>query len=94
MVFHSSLSDKDSPKVSRTLLSILADVNNGVVWMFSTRPLISKSSIIFTNPLVTVTNMLITIGIVATFMVHKFSILLEVQIFISLFAIHVVNRNG
>ena len=30
-------------KVSRTLLSILADLNNVVVWMVSTRPLISKS---------------------------------------------------
>ena len=45
MVFHWSLSDSKSPQVSRTLLSILAVLNNAVVWMVSTRPLISKSSI-------------------------------------------------
>ena len=33
-----------SPQVSRTLLSILANLNNVVVWMVSTRPLISKFS--------------------------------------------------
>ena len=44
MVFHWSLSDSKSPRDSRTLLSILADLNNAVVWMVSTCPLISKSS--------------------------------------------------
>ena len=34
-----------SPQVSRTLLSILAVLNNVVVWMVSTRPPTSKSSI-------------------------------------------------
>ena len=38
-----SLSSK-YPQVSRTLLSILADLKNAVVWMVSTCPLISKSS--------------------------------------------------
>ena len=38
MVFHWSLSDSKSPQVSRTLLSILAVLNNAVVWMVSTRP--------------------------------------------------------
>ena len=38
MVFHWSLSDSKSPHVSRTLLSILAILNNVVVWMVSTRP--------------------------------------------------------
>ena len=41
-------------QVSGTLLSILTDLNNAVVWMVSTRPLISKSSSPGTNPLVTV----------------------------------------
>ena len=41
MVFHCSLSDSKSPQISRTLLSILADLNNVVIWMVSTRPLIS-----------------------------------------------------
>ena len=44
MVFHGSLIDSTSPQVSRTLLSILADLNNAVVWMVSTRALISESS--------------------------------------------------
>ena len=44
MVFHWSLSDSKSPQVSRTLLSILAVLNNAVVWMVSTRPPTSKSS--------------------------------------------------
>ena len=38
MVFHWSLSDSKSRQVSRTLLSILADLNNGVVWMVLSRP--------------------------------------------------------
>ena len=50
---HRSLSDSKSPQVSRTLLRILADLNNAVVWMVSTRPLIFKSSSPCTNPLVT-----------------------------------------
>ena len=54
MVFHWSLSDNKSPQVSRTLLSILAILNNAVVWMVSTRPPTSKSSSPFSNPLVTV----------------------------------------
>ena len=43
MVFHWSLSDSKSPLVSRTLLTILAVLNNAVVWMVSTRPPTSKS---------------------------------------------------
>ena len=39
---HQSLSDNKPPRVSGTL-SILTDLNNAVVWMGSTRPLISKS---------------------------------------------------
>ena len=43
MVFHWSLSDNKSFLVSLTLLRILADLNNGAVWMVATRSLISKS---------------------------------------------------
>ena len=72
MVFHWSLSDSKSPQVSRTLLGILAVLNNVVVWMVSTSPSTSKSSSPFCNPLVTVPNAPITIGIIVTCMFHSF----------------------
>ena len=72
MVFHWSLSDSKSPQVSRTLLSILAVLNNVVVWMVSTLPPISKSSSPYSNPLVTVPKALITIGIIVTCLLHSF----------------------
>ena len=87
MVFHGSLSDNKSPQVSRTLLGILADSNNTVVWVVSTRPLISKSSSHFTNPLVTVPRASITIRITLTFMCHSFSIPCNVEVLILLFTI-------
>ena len=72
MVFHWSLSDRKSPQVSRTLLSILAVLNNVVVWMVSIRTPTSKYSSLFNNPLVTVPNAPITIGIIVTCMFHSF----------------------
>ena len=72
MVFHWSLIDSKSPQISRTLLSIPADLNNLVVWMASTPALISKSFSSFTNPLVTVPSASITIGITVTFMFYSF----------------------
>ena len=72
MVFHWSLGDSKSPQVSRTLLSILAVLNNVVVWMVSTRPSNSMSSSLLNNPLVTVPNAPVTIGIIVTFMFHSF----------------------
>ena len=72
MVFHWSLSDSKSPQVSRILLRILVVLNNVVVWMVSTRPPTSKSSNPFCNPLVTVPNVPITIGIIVTCMFHRF----------------------
>ena len=59
-------------QVSKTLLCILADLNNAVIWIVSTRPLISKSCSPFTNPLVTVPRAPITIGITVTLMFHSF----------------------
>ena len=72
MVFHWSLSDCKCPQGSRTILSILAVYNNVVVWMVSTRPSTSKSARPFSNPLVTVPNAPITIGIIFTCMFHSF----------------------
>ena len=77
MVSHWSLSYSKSPQVSRTLLSILAVLNNAVVWMVSTHPPISKSSSPFSNPLVTVPNAPNTIGIIVTCMFQFFSIPLQ-----------------
>ena len=72
MVSHRSLNDCKSPQVSRTLLSILADSNNAVIWIVSTRPLISKYSSPCTSPLVTVPSTQITIGITIIFMLRSF----------------------
>ena len=44
MVFYWSLSDNTSPQVSRTIFSILTNLINSIVWMFSARPPISNSS--------------------------------------------------
>ena len=87
MVFHWSLSDSKSPQVSRTLLSILAVLNNAVIWMVSTRPPISKSSSPFSNPLVTVPNAPITIGIIFTCMFHSFFSSLARSRYLSFFSL-------
>ena len=63
-----SLSDCKFPQVSRTLLRILADLINAVIWMVSTCLLVSKSS----SSLVTIPIAPITIGITVTFMFHSF----------------------
>ena len=72
MVFHWNLSDSKSPQVSRTLLSIPASINNAVVWIVSTCLVISKSSSLCTNSLVTVPRAAITVGINVTFIFHSF----------------------
>ena len=72
MVSHWSLSDSKSPQVYRTLLGILANLSNAVVYMVFTCPLISNSSSPFINPLVIVPSMSVTIGITITFMFHSF----------------------
>ena len=86
MVFHWRLSDSKSPQVTRTLLSMLAVLNNAIVWMVSTRPPTSRSSSTFSNPLVTVPKALITIGIIVTCMFHSFfSSLAKVEVLMLLF---------
>ena len=86
MVSHWSLSDNKSPQVSRPLFSILADLNNAVIWMVITRPVIFKSSYPCTNRLVIVSSVPITIGIIVTFMFHSvFNSLSKVDVLISIF---------
>ena len=72
MVFPWSLSDIKSPHVSRTLLSIMGNLSNTVIWIVSTYPLISKSSSPFTNRLGIVPSALITISVTLTFVLHNF----------------------
>ena len=70
MVSHWRLRDCKCPQVSWTLLGILADLNNSVDWMVSTRPLLSNSS--SSKALVTEPRAPITTGITVTFMFHGF----------------------
>ena len=72
MFVHWSLSNSDSPYISRTLLSILSDLNSAVVWVVFTLVLISNSSSPFTNLLSTVLSEPIIIGITVTFIIHSF----------------------
>ena len=87
MVSHRSLSDTKSPQVSTTFLSILADLNNVVVRMFSSRPFISKSSSPCMNPFVTVPRAPITIGIILTFMFLIFKDFLTRSWYLSFFSL-------
>ena len=63
----SCLIDSMCHQVSITILRNLASLNNAAVWMVSTCPLISKSSIPFTNPVKIVPSVPITVGITVTF---------------------------
>ena len=72
MVLRRRLSDRKSPQVSRTLLSILAVRNNAVFWMVTNHPPSSKSFSPFNNTLVTVPKVPIMIGTIVTFKFHRF----------------------
>ena len=72
MVPYWSLSDSKSSQVSRTLLSILVDLTNAIVWMASTCPRISKSSSPSINPLGIVPRAPTITGITVFFMFHSF----------------------
>ena len=88
IVFLWSLSDSKYPQVSRTLLGILADLNNSVVWMFSTCLFISKSYSPFTNLLGIVPSAPITISITVTIMFHSFFFSsLAMSTYLSLFSL-------
>ena len=84
MVFHWSLSDTKSSQVSRTLLSILADLY-AVAWMASACPLIANSSSPFTSRLGMVPSAPITIGMTVNFMFHCFFLVLQQCLTIYLF---------
>ena len=56
---------------SKYNISILSEFNNALVWMISTRFLISTSSSPCTNPLATIPKVPVTIGIIVTFMFHS-----------------------
>ena len=71
MVSQRNLSNRKYLQVSRTLLSILADLNNPIVWMVSTRPIISDSSIPLTKTFGIVPNESVTIGITVIFLFHS-----------------------
>ena len=73
-IIHWSLSDSKNSRVSRTLLSILTDVNKAVIWIFSFLHLISNSSNLFTKPLKIVPSTLTIIGITVTVMFYTFVI--------------------
>ena len=70
-----------------TLRSILADLNNAVVWMLPALSLSSNSSSFLRNPLGIVPNASITIRIIVTFMFHSFFFYfsVKVQVLASLF---------
>ena len=87
MVFHWILSDSKSPQVSRTLLSILADLSKVVVWIVSNRPLIYKSSCPFKNPSVIVPRAPITSSIIVTFTFHSFFSSLARSWYLSFFSL-------
>ena len=77
MVLYLSSSDCKSLQISRTLLSILADLSNAMVRMVSILPLISNSSSLSFKLLGTVPSAPITIGITVTLIFHSyFSLLL------------------
>ena len=80
---HWSLRDSKFVQVFRTFLSILADLNNAVICMASTRLLISKASNPYTNHLVTVPSTPIT-SLSCSIVFFQFSS--KVLVLISLFA--------
>ena len=72
MVSHRSLSAIKFSQVSRTLLSILADVNDSLLWIVSTWIFIPKSFSPFNKPLGIVPSAICTIVIIVIFIFHIF----------------------
>ena len=70
--FYWSLSDSKSSQIFRTLRSILAAVNNAIIWMASVHLPISNSSSPLRKPLGTFLSTPITIVITVTFIFQSF----------------------
>ena len=87
MFSHWSLCDSKSPHVSKSLVSILTDLNNTVIWMVSTRPLVSILFISLINPLGTVPCASAEIGITVTFMFHSSLSSLARPMYLSFFSL-------
>ena len=82
MVFHWSPSDSKSTQVSRTLLSIISDLNNAVAWTLSTRLPISHSSRSLAKPSGIIPSTQNIVGITVTFMLYSSG---KVQVLVSRF---------
>ena len=85
--FCKSLSDSNSPLVSKILLSTLADHNNIVAWMVFICPLISMSSTPVFNHLMIVPKAPITIDIIVTFKFYSFFNSLAKSRYLSFFSL-------
>ena len=86
LISHWSLRDSKFPKDPRTLLSILTDLNDAVVWMVSTCSLFSDSFSLFTTLLGIVPSAQTIIGFRVTFMFHRFFTSLARSRYLSLFS--------
>ena len=75
-----------SPQVSRTFLSIQANLSDDVVWIVSTCHLISKLSSPFSNPFEIVPSATTTISITVSFIFHSFFSSRDRSRYLSLFS--------
>ena len=77
MIVQRNLNDIKFPQVSRTLLSILADLNSSIVSIFPARPPISNFSLPLTKPLETIptapitTDVMFILTLFSTFLVLR-----------------------
>ena len=95
MVFYWIPRKRKSPQVSRksqngSFLSILADLNNMVIWMVSIRPPIFNSSSPLSEHLETVPITPLAIGITANFMFHSIFSSLARSKYLSLFSFSLI----